>query len=216
MDQVFTSIEASVVAADLTPVIQIDHAGLAAAEGVEMPASRVQLFADSAVNANVMKENIRAGLDLPFRVLAFDQSGKVTVSYTSSEFLSQRHALTDASALAAFDARLSDVVGQLEHAVIAPAPTLGVSPNFAIVELQSQYDVPETVARLKAAVTSEPDTIWFGEINFQEDAAKLGIPLVSSQLLLFGGPAPGGGCDGGLSSHRAGCLLPKTTGLRWG
>ncbi|ABG29804.1 DUF302 domain-containing protein [Roseobacter denitrificans] len=192
VDELFTSVQAAVAAQGLNPVIEIDHARLAAAEGVEMPASRVQLFSDSAINASLMLENIRAGLDLPFRVLAFDQNGSTSLTYTSSAFLSQRHGLTDARALAAFDARLNDLVAHSERARVAPVPTLDVGPDFGIVELRSRYDVPETVARLKAAVTAQPDTIWFGEIDFQVEAAQLGISLVASRLLLFGGPAPGG------------------------
>ena len=86
VDQSFEAVQSAVRGNGLMEIIQIDHARLAAAEGVEMPPSRVQLFSAPSVNAAIMKEEIRAGLDLPFRALSFDDMGKPALSYTSSVF----------------------------------------------------------------------------------------------------------------------------------
>lgn len=70
VDDNTSRIQDAVTDAGLAAVVQIDHARLAAAEGVEMPPSRVQIFSDPSANTPVLQENIRAGLDLPFRVLS--------------------------------------------------------------------------------------------------------------------------------------------------
>ncbi|AXI45592.1 hypothetical protein C1J03_05800 [Sulfitobacter sp. SK012] len=190
VDQSFEAVQAAVSAAGLVEIIQIDHARLAAAVGVEMPSARVQLFSDPNLNALVLKENIRAGLDLPFRALSYDEGGVPALSYTSSAFLAQRHGLT--ATLADFDARLSDVFSQVEELSPQQVATQDITPDFAILEIESKYGVKETVARLRDVVTAQSDTIWFGDIDFQAEAADYNVSLVPAQLLLFGGPAPGG------------------------
>ncbi|PYG32540.1 uncharacterized protein (DUF302 family) [Pelagimonas varians] len=192
VDHSFEEVRVAVSAASLAEILQIDHARLAAAEGVEMPPARVQLFSDPALNAAILRENIRAGLDLPFRVLSFEEKGTPTVSYTSSAFLAQRHNLSASAPLADFDARLHDVFSQVKEVSAQKVATDDIVPDFAILEIRSNYGVEETVSRLKKVVTAQSDTIWFGEIDFQAEAEDYDVSLVPAQLLLFGGPAPGG------------------------
>ena len=192
VDQSFDAVQSAVAAAGLVEIIQIDHARLAADEGVDMPPARVQLFSDPQLNAAILSENIRAGLDLPFRVLSYQDQDTAAVSYTGSDFLAQRHGLSATGALATFDPRLDDVFNQLNALTAHPVPSNDIPQGFAILEIASNYPVAETVARLKQAVTAQSDTIWFGEIDFQAEAAAHDVSLVPAQLLLFGGPAPGG------------------------
>ncbi len=192
VDQSFEAVKEAVQNAGLTEIIQIDHARLAAAENVEMPPSRVQLFSDPGLNAEIMKHEIRAGLDLPFRALSFDEAGTLSLLYTSSDFLAKRHGITDAPLLAKMDDRLVAVFEQLPDLSAQNVLSTRVDKDFAVLELRSQYGVAETVARLKETITAQSDTIWFGEIDFQSEAEAFGVELVPAQLLLFGGPAPGG------------------------
>jgi uncharacterized protein (DUF302 family) len=192
VDQSFEAVREAAQNAGLTKIIQIDHARLAAAENVEMPPSRVQLFSDPGLNAEIMKDEIRAGLDLPFRALSFDEAGTLSLLYTSSDFLAKRHGITDASLLAKMDERLAAVFEQLPDLSAQKVVSTRVDKDFAVLELRSQYGAAETVARLKETITAQSDTIWFGEIDFQSEAEAFGVELVPAQLLLFGGPAPGG------------------------
>ena len=58
VDENFASLEAAIEEAGLVSIASIDHARLAAAEGVEMPPSRVQIFSDPEINSPILKENI--------------------------------------------------------------------------------------------------------------------------------------------------------------
>lgn len=191
-DIVFEAVAEAVTDAKMARVIEIDHARLAAGEGVEMPPSRVLLFTDPGANAAVLSENIRAGLDLPFRVLSYADDAKPAVSYTSSAFIAKRHGLEGSAALVDFDERLQTVLRAVGGANLSPVPTDAVERDFGIIEIASAYNVAETVARLKKAVTAQTDTIWFGEVDFTKEATAFDVALPSAKLLLFGGPAPGG------------------------
>ncbi|MFK7870879.1 MAG: DUF302 domain-containing protein [Roseobacter sp.] len=192
VDRTFNLVRVAVEDAGMTSVLAIDHARLAAAEGVEMPPSRVQLFSDARLNTTILQENLRAGLDLPFRVLSYAENGASAVTYTSAAFIAQRHALPAGPPLSDFDARIDAAFDRLGSTVPRPAPTDGVNTDFAVLELTSPFPVSETVARLKAAITAQSDTIWFGDIDFEQQAKAFDVTLGPARLLLFGGPAPGG------------------------
>ena len=184
-------VRAAVETAGLTMIAQIDHARLAAAEEVVMPPSRVQIFSDPVVNTMILAENIRAGLDLPFRVLAYAEDGIPKVSYTSSDFLRQRHGLSGADGRDAFDRAITQVTSAF-GARATPAPTEPLAQDYGIIELRSDLGVAEAAASLASTVKAQNDTVWFGTVDFTAEARALGADLPDAVLLLFGGPAPGG------------------------
>ncbi|MDA5556975.1 DUF302 domain-containing protein [Shimia sp. MMG029] len=170
-------------------VADIDHARLAAAEGVDMPPARALIYSDPKTNTSVLAENLRAGLDLPFRALSFAQDGGTHVIYTSAAFLKLRHGLENTATLKTIDATQTQVFRDLGA---QPAPVTGLSKNYGIVELTSDLSVSDAVESLTKAIQAQSDTIWFGEIDYQAEAAALDVHINEAVLLLFGGPAPGG------------------------
>jgi uncharacterized protein (DUF302 family) len=59
-----------------------------------------------------------------------------------------------------------------------------------LVNIPSKYSVPETLDRLEAIVKKQGLTV-FARINFSGDAAKSGLKMKPSQLLIFGNPKAG-------------------------
>src|SRR5215831_10574844 len=82
----------------------IDHSGTAEAVGVQMPDSKLVMFGNPSKGAVVMAAAPLAALDLPLKVLVWeDGNGVVSVSYNSPEFMVERHHL-DGAIRAPFDA----------------------------------------------------------------------------------------------------------------
>ena len=91
----------------------IDHSGVAARAGVQMPDSKLVMFGKPTVGAAEMLAAPLAALDIPLKVLVWeDKNGAVSVSYDSSGFLAELHHLHDAQR-APFDAVESIVEAQL-------------------------------------------------------------------------------------------------------
>jgi len=191
-DQLFGRVLSQVAANGLREELQIDHARLAEAAGKAMPAARVVLFTDPGVVTALVRSNVRAGLDLPLRVLAYEGEAGPAIAYTNAEFLRARHGLQDEAALKALDTALAKVLAPIEQSRMKAVPTSGMTRDQGIVELVSAYDFGETVDRLKKVVASQSDTVWFGEVDYQAMAAGQGTAIGPATLLLFGGPAPGG------------------------
>jgi uncharacterized protein (DUF302 family) len=87
----------------------IDHSGTAERVGVQMPDSKLVMFGRPNVGAGVMLAAPTAGLDLPLKVLVWENGdGAVSVSYNSPTFMAERHHLEGAQR-APFDAVASIV-----------------------------------------------------------------------------------------------------------
>ena len=93
----------------------IDHSGTAKRVGVQMPDSKLIMFGKPTVGAGVMLAAPTAGLDLPLKVLVWeDGNGAVSVSYNSPAFLAERHHI-EGPLRAPFDA-----VESIVEAVLGP------------------------------------------------------------------------------------------------
>jgi uncharacterized protein (DUF302 family) len=93
----------------------IDHSGTAERVGVQMPDSKLVMFGKPTVGAAVMFAAPLAGLDLPLKVLVWeDGNGAVAVSYNAPEFLAERHQV-EGALRAPFEA-----VGSIVEEVVGP------------------------------------------------------------------------------------------------
>ena len=82
----------------------IDHSETAERAGVQMPDSKLVMFGKPAVGAAVMLAAPLAALDIPLKVLVWeDRSGAVSMSFNSPGFLAGRHHL-EGALRAPFDA----------------------------------------------------------------------------------------------------------------
>lgn len=94
----------------LTVFAVIDQAGEARGVGLDLRETTLVLFGDPSAGTPVMQAEPLAALDLPLRVLVWDDAGQTKVSYPAPEALAKRydldptlvtrlagiHALTDA------------------------------------------------------------------------------------------------------------------------
>lgn len=172
-------------------IAEIDHSRLAAAEGEVMPPARVLIFSDSSLNTSILSREPLAGLDLPFRVLTYAEEGSPAVMYTTADFLQRRYGLENGSYLQRYDELLIETVRSVPVDAIFDFDTTSVSKGEGIVTLDSRYAFEQTIEQLKGAIMKEGDTVWFGEIDYQQEATRHGVDLPPLTLLLWGAPAPG-------------------------
>jgi uncharacterized protein (DUF302 family) len=83
----------------------IDHSGEAAAHGLELRDTKVVVFGSPVAGTPVMQAAPLAALDLPLKILVWDEDGQTRVSYTAPSELAARYGLNDelAARLAGID-----------------------------------------------------------------------------------------------------------------
>nr|HMQ58321.1 DUF302 domain-containing protein [Rhizobiaceae bacterium] len=93
---------AAVEKAGATVFARVDHAAGAKAVGAELPATTMVIFGNPKLGTPIIAADRRAGLDLPIRVLIWDDGGKTMIGYEAPAELKARYAIEGADA--SFDA----------------------------------------------------------------------------------------------------------------
>ncbi len=83
----------------------IDHSAEAAAHGLELRETKVVIFGSPTAGTAVMRAAPPAALDLPLKVLVWDDEGQTTITYAPPSELAARYELDDdlAARLAGID-----------------------------------------------------------------------------------------------------------------
>lgn len=191
-DRTISQIVANAESIGIKTLFSVDHSRLAEKEGANLNASKVVFISDSKLNTALMKQNIRSGLDLPFRILSYSENDVIHFITTHSDFIKRRHAMNDSKEFDEFETRLSQLTGNIEGATSVSIPNVdNLEPNFGIIEFSSDFSFEDTTKALKTAIIGEGDTTWFGQIDYHLEAASLNDSLPKASLLIFGAPAPG-------------------------
>jgi uncharacterized protein (DUF302 family) len=194
-DRLFQTLQSNVRAhAEFETIVDIDHARLAAKAGSPMPPSHVLIWSDPALEAGILKHNPVAAVDLPLRILAYEEqeTAEAAVVYNSYDFVAQRHSLPeDAELRAGYESAVSKVLKSVPDAVIKKFPS-DTMPEAGLITLTSKFDVSTTERRIRDAIQAQSDTVGFGELDFAARSKEHGVELRPLRLILFGGPGPGG------------------------
>ncbi len=92
----------------------IDHSGEARQAGLDLPDTKVVIVGNPKAGTPVMQSTPLAALDLPLKILVWDDKGQTTIAYTSPGVLVSRYGI--APDLAA----PLDSLGSLVDAAISP------------------------------------------------------------------------------------------------
>jgi len=68
----------------------IDHAANAKAVGLELPPTQVILFRKIFFDVSLIRRSQTAAIDLPLKILVFEEAGEVVIAYNDPFFIAQR------------------------------------------------------------------------------------------------------------------------------
>lgn len=181
---------------EFIPIATIDHSRLAGEAGMEMPPCIVTIFSDPASNAPLIASDPLIGLDLPHRILTYAEpdASEASITFADAGFLARRHGVDDTELLSRYERVLDDALAGTPDEIRRPVASDQIDEGFGILDLVSEYSFEETIGRLTAIVSGQGDTVWFGDVDFQAEAATQDIAVRPATMLLFGAPGPGGMC----------------------
>jgi uncharacterized protein (DUF302 family) len=91
-------LQANLKAKEITIFARIDHAAGAASVGMPLRPTELMVFGNPKVGTPLMQSNQTIGIDLPLKVLAWqDADGKVWLTYNETSWLARRHHLATAA-----------------------------------------------------------------------------------------------------------------------
>jgi len=173
-------------------VATLDHAANAASVGLELPPTREVFFGNPNLGTPLMQRRQTVGIDLPQKMLIWEDDGSVFLSYNSTKYLRWRHWLTRvgeqlqtiAGALRNFAGLATD--NEVDDRVRRILPR-GFRFN-GLVFVHSAFSADETFARLRAAIGAAPPLNELFALEHDQNAARVGLELRPTKLVVFGNP----------------------------
>lgn len=178
---------------DLQVILEIDHSRLGAEAGSAMPPARVLIFSNPRLEAQLIKQNPLAAIDLPLRILAFESQpeGLARVIYNNFDYIESRYSPgAPADLRTMYDDTIAQALEDIPANQIAAFTNNKMQPD-GITTIDSPFDFATTVEKVLAGIDAQDDTVRFDSVDFQQVAREVGIKIAPTTLLLFGGPAPG-------------------------
>jgi uncharacterized protein (DUF302 family) len=94
VDETVDRLKSLLQAKGVTLFALVDHSGEAAKAGIEMRPTKLLIFGSPAVGTPVMLRAPSIAIDLPLKILVWeDGEGSVWLSWNSPEYLQRRHGL---------------------------------------------------------------------------------------------------------------------------
>lgn len=108
-------VEPALEAREMTVLTTVDHAANAASIDRSLPPTTLFLFGNPAVGTSLMKTERSIAIDLPQKLLVWEDGGDVFLTYNDPRYLAARHGFDAA------DERIATVADALEQLVAAIA-----------------------------------------------------------------------------------------------
>jgi len=86
-------VEQIVTGAGARVFARIDHAEGAARTGASLPATQLLIFGNPQIGTPLIERERLVGLELPVRMLAFEENGQVYLAYTTADEIARRTGL---------------------------------------------------------------------------------------------------------------------------
>ncbi|MGI8730004.1 MAG: DUF302 domain-containing protein [Solirubrobacteraceae bacterium] len=172
---------------DIIVVAEVDHTANARGVGEELPEIREVIFGNPTLGTPLMASSPSAGIDLPQKVLVYEDAGDVRLAYNDPAYIASRHRIDDAQpTIEMIAGALGMLVGEGE-----PASPSEVGAQAGLITTPSPDPVDESFDRLVSALESNPDIKVVAEVDHTANASGVGEELPEIREVIFGNPKLG-------------------------
>ncbi|MGB3180355.1 MAG: DUF302 domain-containing protein [Cyclobacteriaceae bacterium] len=170
-------------------VAEVDHQANAASVGLDLPPTNVVLFGNPNLGTPLMQENQQAGLDLPQKILVYDNgSGRTFAAYNDVAYLAERHGVAGVETLNKIEGALTNLVENVTGGSAKTTRQKKIALNEGVITVSSNRSFDETYEQLRAAIEGNSNLKIVAELDHQANAASEGLTLNPTKLIVFGNP----------------------------
>ncbi len=173
-------------------IAEVDHGNNAKAIGEELNEAKIIFFGNPDLGTPLMQKNQRAGLDLPQKVLFYkDENKNDIIIYNTAAYLKSRHGLEDVSTLEKISGALENLVSEVSKRPVENSKVQTVEAGAGIITKRSENTFDETYSIIKNQISANSNIKIFAELDHQSNAARLGLELNPTKIIIFGNPQLG-------------------------
>lgn len=93
VEETVSRIQGDIEGSDLTLMTTVDHASNAESAGEDLPPTTLLVFGNPTVGTPLMQAKRSVAIDLPQKMLVWDDDGQTRVSYNDPQYLADRHGI---------------------------------------------------------------------------------------------------------------------------
>lgn len=173
-------------------IAEVDHSANSISVGRVLNPTRVVFFGNPALGTPLMQENQLVGLDLPQKVLFFEnEQGVVYALYNGVQYLESRYGLGQAGTFDQLSNALSTLVKGATNAEVKSASNLQAEPQAGIITKISKQDFERTYSELRDAIAANENLQLVAELDHRGNAASVDLELRPTKVIIFGNPSLG-------------------------
>ena len=173
----------------ITIVAEVDHAANARSVGRVLNPTKIVFFGNPTLGTPLMQKIQLAGLDLPQKVLFFQNSANTVYAlYNSVPYLESRHGLQGVTTLPQISTALENLTKAATSSEIKRATDLTADFEEGIVTVESTQDFESTYNSLQNAIYSNENLSIVAQLDHQANAASVGLELRPTKIIIFGNP----------------------------
>lgn len=179
-------VQDAVTAEGGTVLATVDNAADASKVGVTIPANTVVIGGAPAVGLQMLRVNQQAAAALPERYLVRqDATGAVQLVYNAPDYVAVVAGVVDLATSQPFAQAVTKVADTAAKTSGTPksAPLIGVSPTGFLVTAGGNANVPLTVARLRAAATTDETIVSTQDLATGSGGAGPALRATTSVLV---------------------------------
>ncbi len=173
----------------ITIIAEVDHAANARSVGRVLNPTKIIFFGNPDLGTPLMQKNQLAGLDLPQKVLFFQNSTNTAFAmYNSVPYLETRYGLQGVTTLPQISTALENLTKAATSSEIKRATNLTVGLNEGVITVESTENFEATYNSLQNAIALNENLSIVAQLDHQENAASVGLELRPTKLIIFGNP----------------------------
>ncbi len=173
----------------ITIVAEVDHAANARSTGRVLDPTKIVFFGNPVLGTPLMQMNQLVGLDLPQKVLFFQNSNNTVYAiYNSVPYLESRYNLQGVSTLSKISSALENLTKAATSSEIQRATNLSAEFKEGVITKESSQDFETTYNALQNAIVSNENLSIVAQLDHQANAASVGLELRPTKIIVFGNP----------------------------
>ena len=190
VDEVYTSIKSAIEAnKNLKISAEINHSEAAKGVEIEILESRLIIFGNPKAGTGLMQQNQAVAIDLPMKMLVYDDNGTTKVIYNNASILMNRYEIMLPKLEEKMNALLDKIsISDIEEPQLHK---LQLESNLADLQTKESSIAVDKASEKLEKLLKEKEFKLIAKVEHDKAAKNAGLELRPTRLFIFGKPQVG-------------------------
>ncbi len=190
VDEVYNSIKSAIESNENLKIIaEVNHSEAAKGVQMEIPQSRLIIFGNPKAGTQLMQQNQAAAMDLPMKILVYEDNGTTKIIYNNASILMNRYEIM----LPELETKMNGLLDKISHSDVEETKLQDLKLGSNLSDLQTKesvLSVDKSSAKLEKLL-KEKGFRLIAKVEHNKAAKDAGLEIRPTRLFIFGKPEVG-------------------------